>query len=307
MEAFYRPLGGGLFASTPATAGPWSPHAQHAGPVAGLLGHVLERHEPDSGGGSTRHTPRNGSDSGGGTTPHTPRNDPDSGGGTTPHTPRNGSKPRTRIARVTVEILGPVPVAELAVTARVLRPGRRVALLEAEMTHAGRPVARATAWRILAAPERLPSVWHAPAPPPMPAAASPLVAWEGAHLDGYLSAMEWRVVEGALGRPGPGVVWARPRIPLVAGEADTPLVRALVLADSASGVGSQLDLSKWLIINTDLTVALHRDPVGEWLCMGAALHASALGSALCEATLADRDGDVGRVLQTLLVDELPSA
>ncbi|WP_242903208.1 thioesterase family protein [Actinomadura terrae] len=260
MEAFYRPLGGGLFASTPATAGPWSPDAQHAGPVAGLFGRVLERHEP---------------------------------------------VPGTRVARVTLEILGPVPVAEVAVTARVVRPGRRVTLLEAEMTHAGRPVARATAWRILAAPERLPSVRHTPAPPPMPDTTPPLEAWESAHLDGYLSAMEWRVVKGALGRPGPGTVWARQRVPLVAGEADRPLVRALVLADSASGVGSQLDLAKWLIINTDLTVALHRDPVGEWLCMDAALHTSARGSALCEATLADRDGDIGRVLQTLLVDELP--
>ncbi|WP_231335258.1 thioesterase family protein [Actinomadura graeca] len=260
MEEFYRPLGDGSFAATPATAGPWSPDAQHAGPVAGLLGRALERHEP---------------------------------------------VPGTRVARVTVEILGPVPVAELAVTARVVRPGRRVALLEAVMTHAGRPVARATAWRILAAPERLPAFSHAPAPPPLPESTPPLETWPEAHADGYLAAMEWRVVEGALGRPGPGVTWARARVPLVSGEADTPLVRALVLADSASGVGSQLDLSKWLIINTDLTVALHRDPVGEWLCMGAAVHTSPRGSALCEAALADRSGDFGRVLQTLLVDEPP--
>ncbi|WP_218004886.1 thioesterase family protein [Actinomadura macra] len=261
MAQFYRPLGDGVFASTPATAGAWSPDAQHGGPVAGLLGRALERHDP---------------------------------------------VPGTRVARVTVEILGPVPVATLAVTARIVRPGRRVALLEAEMTHEGRPVARATGWRILAAPERLPAVSHTPAPPPLPDSTPPLMTWASAHADGYLSAMEWRVVQGAFGQPGPGVTWARARVPLVAGEADTPLVRALVLADSASGIGSQLDLTTWLIINTDLTVALHRDPVGEWLCMGAALHASPQGSALCEATLGDGTGDFGRVLQTLLVDEPPT-
>lgn len=125
------------------------------------------------------------------------------------------------------------------------------------------------------------------------------------HKDGYLSAMEWRPVEGSFAEPGPAVTWARARVPLVAGEDDTPLVRALVLSDSASGVGSEIDLAKWLVINTDLTVALHRDPVGEWLCMGAAIHASPQGGALCEATLADPSGEFGRVLQTLLVDERP--
>lgn len=125
------------------------------------------------------------------------------------------------------------------------------------------------------------------------------------HLDGYLSAMEWRIVHGAFGEPGPGTAWARSRVPLVPGEPDTPLVRALTLADSASGIGSQLDLAKWLIINTDVTVALHRDPAGEWLCLDASLDASPGGSALCHGTLADRSGEVGRVMQTLLVDEPP--
>jgi hypothetical protein len=259
-EAFYEPLGGGRFASTRATAGPWSPSFQHAGPVAGLMGRAFERTEP---------------------------------------------VPGTRVARVTIEILSPVPVAELEITTRVVRPGRRIALLEGEMTHEGRPVVRATAWRILTAPAEVPAAAHAPAPPPLPEEDR---AFTGSrlHTHGYLSAMEWRLVEGSFFAPGPGTTWARSRVPLVAGESDTPLVRALVLADSASGVGSQLDVSKWLIINTDLTVALHRDPVGEWLCMAASLSVSPHGSALCEATLADGHGEFGRVLQTLLVDEPPA-
>jgi hypothetical protein len=92
----------------------------------------------------------------------------------------------------------------------------------------------------------------------------------------------------------------------VAGEADTPLVRTLVLADSMSGVGSQLELDKWLIINTDLTVALHRDPRGGWLFMRARVNADPRGSALAEATLADTSGEFGRGLQTLLVDARPA-
>ncbi|WP_396447658.1 thioesterase family protein [Actinomadura sp.] len=258
-ETYYEPLGDGRFASTAATAGPWSPGLQHAGPVAALVGRAFERHDP---------------------------------------------VPGTRVARVTVEILSPVPVAELEVSVRTARPGKRVSLLEGEITHEGRTVVRATAWRILAAPSHLEPVVHTAPPPPLPAAARPFGEWHGLHVHGYLASMEWRLVHGSFAEPGPGTVWARSRIPLVAGETDTPLIHALRLADSASGIGSQLDLSKWLIINTDLTVALHRDPAGEWLCMAASLHANPGGSALCEATLADRSGDLGRVLQTLLVDEV---
>ncbi|MFI0486336.1 thioesterase family protein [Actinomadura sp. 9N215] len=261
-ETFYEPLGGGRFASTPATAGPWSAGLQHGGPVAGLMGRAFERHEP---------------------------------------------VPGTRVARVTIEILSPVPVAELDVAVRVVRPGRRVTYLEGELVHEGRPVVRANAWRIMGAPAQLEPVVHAPAPPPRPESTPLFGEWGDLHVRGYLSAMEWRPVRGSFGEPGPGTVWARSRIPLVAGESDTPLVRALTLADSASGVGSEVDLGKWLIINTDMTVALHRDPVGEWLCMDASLDASPGGSALCTATIADGSGEFGRVLQTLLVDERPPA
>ncbi|MEU6037866.1 thioesterase family protein [Actinomadura sp. NPDC047616] len=257
-ETFYEPLDEDRFASTPATAGPWSPGFQHGGPVSALLGRAFQRHDP---------------------------------------------VPGTRIARVTVEILAPVPVAPLRVTVRTVRPGRRVSLLEGELFHEERPVARATGWRIAAAPDHVEPTDHAPAPPPLPATGQAVTAWPGAYMDGYLSAMEWRYTEGSFTGRGPGRTWARPRVPLVTGEADTPLVRALVLADSASGVGAQLDFAKLLVINTDVTVALHRDPVGEWICMDARVHASPHGSALAQASLADPSGEFGHVLQTLLVDE----
>ena len=260
-DSFYEPLGEGRFASTPATAGPWSPDFQHAGPVTALLGRAFERHEP---------------------------------------------VPGTRIARVTAEIYGPVPVAPLEVAVRTVRPGRRITLLEGELRSGDRTIVRASAWRIAAAPANLERIDHTPAPPPLPPVDRPIDAWKGAHVDGYLRAMEWRPTDGAFDRPGPAAAWARSRIPLVAGEADSPLVRVLTLADSASGLGSQIDFSSWLVINTDLTVALHRDPAGEWLLMRARINADPHGSALAEAELADSSGGFGRALQTLLVDDLPA-
>ena len=62
-------------------------------------------------------------------------------------------EPRTDmiVARVTCEILGPIPVGELTVRARVVRQGRSVELLEAALSAGGRDVARASAWRVLRA------------------------------------------------------------------------------------------------------------------------------------------------------------
>ena len=46
MDPFYRTLDEDRFESTPATAGPWSPDAQHAGPPSALLARAMELHEP---------------------------------------------------------------------------------------------------------------------------------------------------------------------------------------------------------------------------------------------------------------------
>ena len=44
MESFYLQVDEGRFESLPPTAGPWSPHAQHAGPPAALLARAMEMH-----------------------------------------------------------------------------------------------------------------------------------------------------------------------------------------------------------------------------------------------------------------------
>src|SRR5688572_11121588 len=50
-----------------------------------------------------------------------------------------------QIARITVEVLRPVPIAELEVETTLLRPGRSVELLAGELRVGGQPVMRATA------------------------------------------------------------------------------------------------------------------------------------------------------------------
>jgi len=253
VTSFYESLGADRFASTPATAGPWSAQAQHGGPPAALLGRALERIDE--------------------------------------------GVPRV-VGRVTLDLLGPVPVAPLAVTSSVLRPGRTVSLRQAELSdESGRVLARAQGWAfpVLEGPassvvplEHGPDDGHHEDPPP---------SWHR----GYLDAVEWKWVEGAVTRPGPAVVWMRPLVPLLPGEELSPLQRLLSCVDSASGASAALDPAEWDFLNTELTVHVVRPPVGEWVCLKAetTLGGGAVGVAASEVY--DERGLVARSAQALLV------
>ena len=208
------------------------------------------------------------------------------------------------VARMTVEILGPVPVGELALRSRVLRPGRSVELVEAVLSADGRDAARAAAWRVLrtGADEVAPRV---PAAPPLPPEGEPMPA--GSWVDGYLSAVEWRFTAGRFDVPGPATVWTRLRHPLVPDEEPTGLQRALAVADSGNGLSSELDLTRWHFINPELTVHLHRPPRGEWVCVEAQTAISPGGAGLATTALHDLEGPVGVGAQSLLVAPRPSS
>ena len=278
-DSFYIPAGQDAWLATSHTTGPWDARAQHGGPPSALLGRAIQRCKP--------------------------RGD-------------------MIIARFTCEILGAIPVGEIRVRARQARPGRSVELLEAVASADGRDVARATAWRVLrtdgpqvalrSAPPALPEEPSAPpggipqapggtpqAPPgEAPSSEMPPAPASG-WVDGYLSAIEWRPVRGHFTEPGPATVWARMRYPLVPGEETGPLERVLAIADSGNGVSSELDLRQWRFINPELTVHLHREAVGEWICLDARTVISTGGAGLATSVLSDADGPVGVGAQSLLI------
>ncbi len=202
------------------------------------------------------------------------------------------------VARFTCEILGAIPVGELEVRARVARPGRSVELLEAVATAGARDVACARAWRVLRTDSQSVDSRSA-GPPALPreVVTEPLGGW----VDGYLSAVEWRLVRGGFGIPGPATVWARLRYPLVPDEETGPLERVLAIADSGSGLSGELDFARWQFINPELTVHLHKAAVGEWICLDAVTTISAGGAGLATSVLYDLDGPVGLGAQSLLV------
>jgi len=202
------------------------------------------------------------------------------------------------VARMTVEILGPVPVGELELRSKVQRSGRSVELVEAVLSSQGRDVARANAWRVLRTTSTGVPSRHGQAPP-RPAHEQALE--KGGWIDGYLSAVEWRFVRGHFTEPGPAAVWTRLKHAVVEGEEPSPLQRVLAVADSGNGISSELDLTQWHFINPELTVHLHREAVGEWVCLDAITTISPGGAGLATSVLSDADGPVAVGAQSLLV------
>lgn len=204
------------------------------------------------------------------------------------------------LARVTVEVLGPVPVADLTLRSWVERPGRSVQLTGAELVAGGRPVARAWAWWLARTDTTsVEAVVDARLPDVDPRAVR-LDRPDG-WLPGYLHAIEWVSLKGDFGEDGPATLWLRQRVPLVEGEEPTGLQRLMAIADSGNGASSSLDLRQWLFINTELTVHLWRVPTGEWIGLDAETTIGPAGVGLATSTLHDADGPVAKAAQSLLV------
>jgi hypothetical protein len=201
------------------------------------------------------------------------------------------------LARLTFEILRPVPVDEVQVAARVVRPGRSVELLEGELSAGGKPVMTVRAWRVLGG--TAPTVVDDGPPLPRPDEATP----PPATLDGfgYAEAVELRFAVGGWYQLGPATVWTRLRVPLLPGETPTGLQRVLAVADSGNGVSAVLPLDEWLFINPELTVHLRREPRGEWICLDARTAITEGGAGLASSTLSDDDGVVAQGAQALFV------
>ncbi|MFJ8363525.1 thioesterase family protein [Streptomyces sp. NPDC093984] len=214
---------------------------------------------------------------------------------------RPGAREDMRLARITFEIPRPVPLRPLSVTTRLVKEGRSVEFVEATLTaESGEEVMRAGALRIRTVPGSVPATSESLAlPVPEASRQEPFfpVPWD----TGYHTAMECRFAAGSFLGRGPATCWMRMRVPVVAGEKTMPSDRVLVAADSGNGLSNVLDFATHVFINPDLTVHLHRHPIGEWVCLDARTSIDADGLGMAEAALHDTRGAIGRSVQSLFV------
>jgi hypothetical protein len=205
-----------------------------------------------------------------------------------------------RIARVSVDLMRPVPVAPLTIETEVLRAGRKIQLCAIRLCAAGVIVVAATVLKIkVQANELPPDATIEPVTLPGPAQSRE----EPADFSSspFVTGMSLRAARGRFGVPGPGAIWYRVDRPIVEGAAVSPAMRAVVAADFCNGTAAALDFRQWTFLNADLTVNFAREPVGEWILLDAESWIGPDGAGLSMARLADSRGYFGRAIQSLVI------
>jgi hypothetical protein len=192
-------------------------------------------------------------------------------------------------ARLTVDMYRLPDFSPVEVVTRVVREGRRIKVIDAEFISGGKSAGRATCQllRRMGAPEGkvwTPANWDAPKPqdidPPEPSK-NPM---------GGMWAM--RRIAGDWGTVGPKRTWMSEVRELVEGRPLTPFVRVAVAADFTSPFANAGDAGL-KYINSDVTVYLHREPVGEWVGFEVVNHGATDGVAIGECFLYDVEGPIG--------------
>jgi hypothetical protein len=213
--------------------------------------------------------------------------------------------PALRPARITFEFVRPVPVGPLGVRIEVVRPGRRVTLLDGSLTDPdGVEVCRARS--LLLAPSEISAAGPAEPLPFRGPEAGEVNDWNDERPMFATHAMEIRFVEGVFRQPGPATAWFRLRHPLIAGEPIAPVERVAAAGDFGNGIASVLSWDEHVFINPDLTLYLERDPVGEWVALQSQMRVTQGSVAVAESVLWDEHGRIGRAIQSLLVGPRPT-
>jgi acyl-CoA thioesterase len=223
-----------------------------------------------------------------------------------------------QLARLTVDLFRPVPSAALRVLVEPVRTGRRILTLQASIVADGVEVTRGQALLLHRSDAPVGSESFPPPPGPdgfetntglgrRPARRENPTDVEAPHrpfLPGFHTTVETRWVS-ALGE-SPPTVWMRIPMPLVEGEETTSAVRAATLSDFGNALANQVGTGERAFggayINTDISLYLTRDPIGEWLCLRADHRQEAAGVGLVESVWYDTVGRYARGVQARLAN-----
>jgi hypothetical protein len=207
-----------------------------------------------------------------------------------------------RVARITIDLMRPVPIGPLDIEVEVLREGRKIQLSNICLLADGIEVVRASVLKIRT---------HDLPLPPQTAGRKIDVAPPETFVDDaqtrtdpvpFLTGLSMRNAKGAFRARGPAAVWFRANRPIIEGQPISPLMRAAVAADFCNGTSSVLSWEDWTFINADLTITLAREPIGEWILLDAETWLGTQASGIAFARLADTTGYFGRAVQSILVE-----
>ena len=203
------------------------------------------------------------------------------------------------VARISYDILGTVPVAQVDIAVEVLRPGRTIELVEATMSHAGRAVVRLRAWLMRTgdtaalAGSSLPRIDPPEAMDPW----DPTTEWPGGFIRSVEVRRRWH-------EPGRAAFWARTHHPLVSGEQASSLARFAGMLDISNGMSVRVSPREVAYPNLDLTAHFFSQPQGQWVGYDTTVSFGETGIGLTHTIIHDETGPVGTHSQILTVRPL---
>ncbi len=216
--------------------------------------------------------------------------------------------PEHRLSRLTVNLQRPVPFSGFSVAASIVRQGRTVCLSEASLLDQdGRCVITAAGMHLR--PSHMPDLpsHHLDMGTPEEALPGDFPIRQTLHDKPTFCGpgVAVRYPAGQDSSPGPTRAWMK-TVPLLSDETPSPFQRICPLADCGNAFGRNAEPGELTFMNTDLTIVLHRDPLGEWLGTDSVNYWEPNGIGLADAQLFDSRGVVGRAMQTLIIRGNPS-
>lgn len=211
--------------------------------------------------------------------------------------------PAQKLVRITVILQRPIPYSGFRITSEITRQGRIVTTAAATLVDESDKVcATATALQMTQQTGQ--------------STVSPSVDY-GKHSDATIGqfpikknlhdkpsfindGVAVKYPDGQNPEPGPTIAWMK-TVALLANETPSPFQRICPLADCGNAFSRNAEPWEINFMNPDLTILLHRDPVGEWLGTNAVGYWEESGIGLADAQLFDDTGAVGRAMQTLLL------
>jgi hypothetical protein len=205
------------------------------------------------------------------------------------------------VVRMTVELLRQVGKTPLAVRSRMVRPGRKVQIVESSLWSGEQEAARMTAVRIRAMDVDLPADDGVPPRPGPDGLPDKPHRWRPGDDAYHLLGVEVRSPMAVELIPA-GWAWFRLKLPVVPGEEPSPLQRVCAAADFPNGISYKIDPRRVTFINPELTVYVHRLPAGDWVLVDAHTWLGPNGTGVAEGALYDAHGRIGRSIQGLLLE-----
>lgn len=216
-------------------------------------------------------------------------------------------EPGWQLARLSAELIKPVPVAPLTVRTEIY-PARSTTRVTVDLYADTSLVARGHILMVRGQAFELPA--ELPGWSPEQLLPRPQDCHENLQIPGmpegvsfYHAAMDHRLAQGDPTQPGPAAAWFRLNVPLVQDQPTSPAMRAVAAADFGNGVSWVLPADRYLFSNADLSLHLHRPPTGEWIGLMSETQAHGGGVGTTLSRLYDQHGPIGVATQTIMLRE----